>query len=101
MSGAAEKKSGPGVVVESVSGRETSETGQAAGGAAQPMSNRVKGLVAMGCNIVSAVLIIPFNKWLFKNLAFKWVSERVFPFVGRLFSLPLCRCWRCRCCTTA
>lgn len=27
----------------------------------------------MGVNIICAILIIPFNKWLFKTLSFKWV----------------------------
>jgi len=44
--------------------------------ASVPMTNRMKGLVAMACNALAAILIIPFNKWLFKNLAFKWVSAQ-------------------------
>ena len=32
---------------------------------------RAKGIIAMLVNVLCAVLIIPFNKWLFQKLAFR------------------------------
>lgn len=95
--------SGPSLDAAVSHAKETGESGQASG-ATPGMSNRVKGLLAMTVNIVGAVLIIPVNKWLFKNLAFKWVSSSfaLQPLSVKPASLffPF-RCWLCRCFTTA
>ena len=63
--------------------RETEEVGASveSGGDATKLkeekvheqSQRAKGMLAMGVNGVCAILIIPFNKWLFKELEWKWV----------------------------